>query len=66
MAAGKRGTHTGCWQGKRVRVVLSDGRILIEKFLSQASKHIVLDKTGKIEKKLLLSFSIYRAPQKDL
>lgn len=52
--------HTGCHRGKKVRVKLRDGRIIIDKFYERTKNAIILKDAGKIRKDQLLSFSIYK------
>lgn len=44
--------HTGTWPGKRVRIKLRDGRVIIRRFLRNDSGVAILgnDETGHIER----------------
>lgn len=57
-----KGPHTSTWKGKRVRVVLKGGEVLVGKFVSKQSKYIVIDcgEMTKIRKNELVSFAHYR------
>lgn len=54
-----RTPHTSCRKGKRVRVVMKDGTIFIDKFVEQTGKFNIFEghkvRTGEIR-----AFSIYK------
>ncbi len=52
--------HTACRRGKRVRIILRDGTALVDQFMERSDKAIYLKNTGKISKKDMRSFSIYK------
>lgn len=54
-----RTPHTSVRQGKRVRIVLKDGTILIEKFMGHKSGKIILEK-HTIPTIAVRAFSIYK------
>jgi len=51
--------HTSAPQGKRVRIKLKSGRVIVAKFLERTSTHVVTE-DGKFAKKDIKSFSILR------
>lgn len=51
--------HTACYPGKKVKVVLRDGTVLIDKFVDRKSKWIVLKNYGKVYKEEIKVFSIF-------
>lgn len=52
--------HTGCHTGKRVLVTLRDGTKIIDKFVDRTKSFIILEREGRIHKKRLRNFSIYK------
>lgn len=54
-----RGPHTSTRRGTRVRIVLKDGRVIVDKFIEKKGRFIQLKnetiRTGDVK-----SFSIYR------
>ncbi len=61
--------HTGTYRGKKVRVVLRDGTLIIDHFHDRNDKFVFLREKGKILKKDIKSMSDYKernhGPQKD-
>jgi hypothetical protein len=50
--------HTSTYKGKRVHLKLKDGSVVVDKFLDEKSKHIILEDNGRILKSDINSFSI--------
>ena len=55
------GMHTGVMRGKRVYVKTKSGARIVDKFMGRTDKAITLKQHGKIRKRDIQSFSIYRA-----
>lgn len=55
--------HRSCHPGKRVRVVLRDGTVLIDRFVEGRSRDIVLERAGRVPHDQIGSFMIYKGPQ---
>ena len=51
--------HTGCWPGKRVRVVLKSGRVIISRFKERTKTHVILEE-GRYHKADIRAFAIYK------
>lgn len=52
--------HTGTRRGKKVRVVLRDGTVIIDHFIERNDKYIFLRQRGRIIKQNIKSFSDYK------
>jgi hypothetical protein len=52
--------HTSTYKGKRVFVRLKAGGQFVDKFLDTKSKYIIFEKFGKVSKREIASFTIYR------
>lgn len=59
MAAPKQG-HTACHRGKRVRVTLWTGEVIIDKFVTRTHNALVFEVHGKIAREDVRSFAIYK------
>lgn len=53
-------SHTSTHKGKRVRVKLRSGEVIVDKFVERTDIAIHLQDTGWINKKDLQKFSIYK------
>lgn len=53
--------HTSCRRGKRVRVKLYDGTVIIDHFVDDTDRWIVLRERGKVMKRDIDAFGIYKA-----
>lgn len=51
--------HYSCRKGKRVRVQLTNGEVIIDKFKGKGSNHVKLE-NRKILNKNIVSFVIYK------
>ena len=52
--------HTSCQRGKRVRVKLHNGKVIIDKFQEGHDRFILLEETGKIRVEDIDSFGPWR------
>lgn len=52
--------HTSTYKGKRVRVVLIDGTIFIDKFKEATKKYSIFEAQGRILKRDIKAFSNYK------
>ena len=52
--------HTGCWEGKRVRVILKDGTVFIDKFWGAKGKWRMFKEHAKVAKGDIKSFVIWK------
>ena len=52
--------HTACKQGKRVRVLLQNGKLVIDKFKERKPPYIWLENYGKIHIGDIKTFGIYK------
>jgi hypothetical protein len=57
-------THTHFTRGKRIRITLHDGTILVDKFTEQQSKYLITEH-HKIPKKSLKSVNIFKEQPHD-
>lgn len=55
--------HTTARKGKRINVILNDGRTFVDKLVENKSQHYIFEKEGRVAKSDIRSFAIYR--QKD-
>jgi len=55
-----RTPHTATQRGKRVKVKLRDGTIILDRFIDRTKNAIILKDYGKLLKKNIKSFSIYK------
>lgn len=58
-------THSSTKKGKRVRITLKDGTVFIDKFLDTGSGWIKFENHGRIDKKLIKNFTIYKGAVSD-
>lgn len=52
--------HTTARKGKRINIILFDGRKFIDKLLDDKSRYYVFEREGKVIKRDIRSFSIMR------
>lgn len=52
--------HTSAPKGKKVRIKLKTGDIIITKFIKRDEQSNIITEAGKFRKKQLKSFSIYK------
>ena len=52
--------HTSCRRGKRVRIVLFSGDVIIGKFNESSDKYVFLEDDVRILKKDIKAFGIYK------
>jgi len=52
--------HTTARKGKRINVILNNGRAFVDKLVEDKSQHYVFEKEGRVAKSDIRSFSIYR------
>ena len=52
--------HTSTNKGKRVKIVMRDGSSIIDKFIERKKDSIILKESGKIYKKDIKAFIIYK------
>lgn len=57
---GNRLTHTGTFRGKRVRVKLKDGTVIIAKFHDRNDRYVFLEGYRRISKSDIDSFGNYK------
>lgn len=55
-----RTPHTGCWEGKRVKVRLLSGAEFIDKFDGSKGKYRFFKEQGKIPAREIKSFVIWK------
>jgi hypothetical protein len=55
-----RSPHTSCPRGKRVRIVMRSGEIIIDKFVDRTSRFIVLEEYGRLASGSVCSFAILK------
>ena len=60
MATGGKKPHTSCRRGKRVRIKLRTGEVIVDVFLEGHDRFIVLKDRGKVMVHQIDSFGIYR------
>jgi hypothetical protein len=60
MGLKRKRPHTSATKGKRVRIVLYDGTVIIEKFSESTKKHVFLDNGEKLLKSNIKEFGIWR------
>jgi hypothetical protein len=51
--------HTGVWKGKRIKVVMKDGEVFIDRFLERKSRWVFFN-NHKVERGKIKSFSIVK------
>jgi len=56
------GMHSSVYRGKRVRIKLRDGRVIIGRFVERRVPYVFLD-CAKVHLKDVDSFGIYKARQ---
>lgn len=56
--------HTGCWEGKRVKVKLKDGTTFIDKYAGANSRYRFFKEQGRILAADIKSFVIWKGEQK--
>lgn len=59
-----RTPHTGCWEGKRVKVTLRDGTTFIDKFWGAKGKYRLFKERGKIPAGDIMRFIIWKLGDK--
>ncbi len=52
--------HTPTHRGKRVRVVLKNGQVLVDRFQGRTDRWVELQSNGRIEKRWIQSFTIVK------
>lgn len=52
--------HSSCRRGKRVRVVLKDGTVIIDKFVDSTDRYVLLEQHGRVRKAAMKSFTILK------
>lgn len=52
--------HTSTYKGKRVRVVLKDGTVIVDRFIDKKARYIILEEYGKVIKRDMRSFGIFK------
>ncbi len=52
--------HTTARKGKRIHVILNNGRSFVDKLVENKSTHYVFEREGRVAKNDIRSFSIYR------
>ena len=60
-----RTPHTATTKGKRVKIKLYTGEVIISKFLGKVSKFVITE-SGKIPTNQIKSFNIYKPLQHEL
>lgn len=55
-----RTPHTSCRKGKRIRCVLKNGTVFIDKFVDKKANYVIFETEGKIEIGNIKNFSIYK------
>lgn len=50
--------HGGTYRGRKVLLVLRDGRRIADRFIEGRSRHIVLAIAGKVQRSAILSFRL--------
>lgn len=53
-------THSSTNKGKRVRIKMKDGTSFVDKFLDTGSGWIEFEERGKVSKKDIKNFTIYK------
>ena len=53
-------THSSTYKGKRVRIKLKNGEVFVDKFLDNKSGVIHFEERGKVLKKDIKNFTIYK------
>ncbi len=53
--------HTSTNKGKRILIILKDGRKIVDKFKDKKSGYIITEEHGKISTSLVKSMTIYKA-----
>lgn len=56
------GMHSSVYKGKRVRIKLRDGRVIIGRFVERRAPYVFLD-CAKVHLRDVDSFGIYKAKQ---
>ena len=51
--------HTSCAKGKRVLVILKDGRRIVDKFVERKGNAVVLE-TCRLKPETIRAFALYR------
>lgn len=52
--------HTACPSGKKVRIKLKDGTVIVTKFIQRDEQNSIITEAGKFRKRNIKSFSIYK------
>ncbi len=55
-----RTPHTGCWEGKRVKVKLADGSWFVDRFMGAKGKYRLFETHGKVAAGEIRSFIIWK------
>lgn len=55
-------THSSTFKGRRVRIRLKNGDVFVDKFVDSKARHIIFEEHGKVLKKDISNFSIYKWP----
>lgn len=53
-------THSSTNKGKRVRIKLKNGDVFVDKFLGTGSGWIEFEERGRVQKKEVKNFTIYK------
>ena len=53
-------THSSTYKGKRVRIKMKDGTSFVDKFMDNKSGVIHFEERGKVLKKDIKNFTIYK------
>ena len=53
-------THSSTKKGKRVRITLKNGDVFVDKFVDTGSGWIKFEVKGRIDKKLIKNFTIFK------
>ncbi len=52
--------HTSTYKGKRILIILKDGKKIVDKFKDKKSGWIITEEYGKISTSLVKSMTIYK------
>lgn len=58
-------THSSTNKGKRVRIKLKNGDVFVDKFVDTGSGWIEFEERGKVQKKDVKNFAIYKGETDD-
>ncbi len=58
-----RTPHTACRKGKRVQIILRDGRRIIDHFEGRTDRWVILREIGRVMKADIRAFMIFKGNQ---